>query len=113
MECIHVSTALSPNHGKRRCRILPHLPHCHTTLKIVSQMSFDLGIKCQAATVAGSSECCGASAAAGDVAARRITFVLRPLAVWIVAPVAMPTSVAVPAKLKLNRLQHIDDMSGH
>lgn len=54
--------------------------------------------------MAGASVCCALSAAAG-AAVRRVTFVLRPLAVWIVAPVAMPTSSALPAKLKLKRLQ--------
>ncbi len=36
---------------------------------------------------------------------RRVTTHLSPLAVWIVAPVAIPTSSGLPASLKVKRLR--------
>lgn len=53
-----------------------------------------------AVTVAGS-VFCGCSAGA----ARRVILVRKPLAVWIVAPVAMPTSSGPPTNLKSKRLR--------
>ena len=59
-----------------------------------------------AAASAGASAAWPAAGAAGRCAgaARTVTRMRRPLAVWMVAPVAMPTRSGLPSSLKVNLL---------